>query len=372
MRILQVSSFMPPHPGGLELMVQNLTDGLRARGHEVRWIASAAPLPPGVDGHLERIAAWKRLEDALHVPVPLWTPAGYAALVRATAWADVVHLHDCLYPSSMVGALAARVRRKPLVVTQHIATVPYNAVLDRVQSLAYHTVGRAVLEAASAVAVVSKHVPEYFHAIGVKRSFELIPSGFEPRFAPATEEERRTLRRAWSLPEDAPIVLFAGRLVPKKGVQHVVDTQRALSREGVTLVVVGDGALAHLLAGVPSLVHLSAVPYARMHELYRLADVLLLPSVGEGLPLTLQESMLCGTPAVVSRDPSYLRNVADAPGVQMVEVGPRLVDATRDALKRPADRARVAQYAAARWGLAPFIEGYERLYRSAGAGEARS
>jgi glycosyltransferase involved in cell wall biosynthesis len=362
-RILQVSSFMPPHAGGLELMVQNLTSGLAARGHTLRWLASADPLPPGVTGHLERVAAWKQLEELLHVPLPVWTPGGYAVLLRASGWADVVHVHDCLYPSSMIAAAAARVRGRPLVVTQHIGAVPYGSLLDTVQRVAYQSLGRAVLEAASAVVVYSKHVPPYFASLGVRRPFELIPLGFDARFAPADAEERLALRRAWGLPEEGPLVLFAGRLVPKKGVRHVVDVQRALAAEGVTLVVAGDGALAPLLADLPGLVHIPATPYERMHELYRLADLLLLPSVGEGLPLTLQEAMLCGLPAVVSRDPSYVENLGDAPGVSMVEPGPQLVATVRARLAAPVDRRGIAGYAAERWGEGPFVTAYEALYR---------
>ena len=38
---------------------------------------------------------------------------------------DVVHLHDFLYPANLVAWAAARLARRPLVVTQHIGMIPY-------------------------------------------------------------------------------------------------------------------------------------------------------------------------------------------------------------------------------------------------------
>lgn len=361
-RVLQVSSFMPPHPGGLELAVQNLVAGLRDREHEVRWIASAVPMNPGTDGHLIRVAAWQRLEHLIHVPLPFWGPSGYKELLQQIRWADVVHTHDCLYPSSVAAVLLAQSLGKPVVITQHIGMVPYGPMLSAILQAAYRSIGRSVLEIADRVVSYSSHVPAFFQTLGVRRAFDLIPLGFDERFRPLTPVMRQQLRVAYGLGAASKIVLFAGRLVPKKGIDQVIEVQRTLAREGVHLLVAGDGALAPRLATLPNTTHLRVVPYARMHELYALADALLLPSHGEGLALTVQEALLTGLPSVVSRDPSFTANLHGAPGVWMSEPGEALIAATRSALSQPDARESIASWARARWGKEAFVGGYERVY----------
>jgi glycosyltransferase involved in cell wall biosynthesis len=61
-------------------------------------------------------------------------------------------------------------------------------------------------------------------------------------------------------------------------------------------------------------------------KLYRAADVLLLPSRGEGFPLVAQEAMASGLPVVMCSDPSYARHLEGA------AEGVRLLDPDADAL----------------------------------------
>lgn len=353
---------MPPHPGGLELVVQNLVQGLAERRHDVRWIASAAPLPPGADGPLIRVPAFKAMEDLLHVPLPIWGSAGYRALSRECQWSDIVHAHDCLYPSSAAALLLARRHGKPFILTQHIGSVPYAKPLDLIQSVAYRTLGRAVLEGADKVVAYSAHVPPYFRSLGVQQPIDLIPLGFDARFQPGVREQKRAWREKYHIQSDGPVALFVGRLVPKKGVADVIAAQYALAKRGYTLVVAGDGALAHLVDGAPGTIHLKNVRYADMHELYGAADVLFLPSRGEGLPLTLQEALLCGLPAVVSEDPSYTENVANAPGVALCEGVDAWASAIVRAVEQPVPALEIADWATRHFGRSLFLDGYEAAY----------
>ncbi len=362
MRILVVTHYMPPHLGGIERVAESLAEGLRARGHEVRWVSSAVPEVPGKNGEIVRVRALNVLEEKLGVPYPIWSPSAPATMLSEVRRADVVHAHDCLYMGSALAAAACKATGTPLVLTQHVGYVPFGKALDLVQELAYRTLGRSVLAAATALVACAPHVPEYFRSLGVNRPFSLVRNGIDDtRFVVRTEADRAALRARAGIDPAAKVMLFSGRLVAKKGVAKVAEVQRALAAEGVTLVVAGDGPLAHLFEGLPSTVRLGAVSPERMPEVYAMADAYVLPSRGEGLPLGVQESLLSGTPVVVSDDPAFRDGLDGLAGVRFVSEGDALADVVREALAADLSRDEVRGSAKGAWGLDAFLTAYEGI-----------
>jgi len=365
MKILLVTHYMPPHLGGIERVAASLAEGMRARGHVVRWISSAVPATHArrAGGEI-RVSALNLLEEKVGVPYPLWAPSSVADVAAEAKWADVVHAHDCLYMGSAFAAAACRLTGTPLVLTQHVGYVPFGRVLDRVQEAAYRTLGRAVLSAASEHVACSPHVPAYFATLGYTKPFRLIRNGIDDAaFVSRSAAERAELREARGIDPARKVVLFSGRLVPKKGIVRVAALQRALAKEGVLLVVAGDGPEAHRLDGVSDVLRLGAVAPEEMPALYAAADAYVLPSRGEGLPLGVQEALLSGTSAVVSDDPAFLDGLAGLPGVRFASTDADFLEAVRATLRSGLSRDDVRRPAAERWGAKAFLDAYEAVYR---------
>jgi glycosyltransferase involved in cell wall biosynthesis len=194
----------------------------------------------------------------------------------------------------------------------------------------------------------------------------------DARFAPVSRAARDEARARWGVARDAKVVLFVGRLVPKKGIASVVETQRALAADGVVLLAVGDGPLAAELERAPNLVRRPRVPAESMPEIYAAADALLLPSRGEGLPLTVQEALCSGMPAVVSDDPAFASNLVGAQGVALCTDARACIDALRRCLADPPARQEVAASARLRWGEGAAILRYEALFAEVAAEVAAS
>jgi glycosyltransferase involved in cell wall biosynthesis len=366
---------MPPHTGGVEQVAALLGRIYADAGHEVQWIACASPEPPGRqtrDGlELVRLRAFNALESRFAMPFPIPVPDAYADIDRAVRAAEVVHLHDCLYPTSIAADAAARRHRRPTLVTQHVGMVSFGGgLVDPFLFGAYRTVGRRILRNARTVAFVSDTVREWFtHRIDASLRAETVANAVDlGRFRVVSRDERDQARASLGITGDQSVVLFAGRLVPKKNLRTLVT---ALAGVDVRLVVVGDGPERDALAPLGDRVfHVARLSHDRMPEAYAAADLFALPSVGEGLPLSLIEALGSGLRCIVSRDPSF-DPLAGCDGVVRSEVDPAsLRDAivtllNEDAAARERRSAAARSWAEPRYGLEAFRSRYLELIQAA-------
>lgn len=363
--VVQLSHYMPPHVGGIELVAELVARGLAERGHRVTWFGSAPgyPISPSGDNpRAIRVPAFNWPERRFGLPYPVWSPSFVPALRRALAGADCVLAHDCLYPGSLAAAWLAGSCR--FVVVQHVAEVDFGPFITPVERLAYRSIGRRVFERAAHVICCSEPVRTWLERdLRVTAPKSLIANAIDgDAFAPADAVRRQTLRRKWQL--SGRTLLFVGRLVPKKRLDRVLAALESLDPD-VELVVIGRGPLESLVRGRPRVRHLGERPRADVAELAAASDAFVLVSEGEGLPLSVQEALLTGLPVVVSDEPAFVANLRGAPGVHFVAKGRPLAPVLRDAVES-ADRASISAWAAQRYGRRAFLDAYERILSGAG------
>jgi D-inositol-3-phosphate glycosyltransferase len=142
-------------------------------------------------------------------------------------------------------------------------------------------------------------------------SIEIVAPGVEHAFfAPG---ERRGARHALRLANDAPVMLFVGRIQPLKGLDVAVETLARLADRRARLLVVGGASgnegesefqrirsliEAHGLADRVDFVEPQA--HHILSTYYRAADVVIVPSRSESFGLVALEAAACGVPVVAS------------------------------------------------------------------------
>lgn len=312
LRIGIVTHYMPPHLGGIEIVAECLFRAYAAAGHDVRWIASRIPKESAAheNGRI-RIPCWNSLESQLGVPWPVWHPRALHEVKQLVNWADVVHVHDCLYMgSTMTVWLSARLQ-KPVVLTQHIGLSDFKSpALMKIQQVAYHTLGRLTLLKASHLVFCSPRAKEYASGLLGRRMsvWSYIENGIDmDRFHPPTESEKEWARKKYRVSASKLVVLFVGRLVERKGVTIVQDLVQALPF--IHFLIVGDGPMKPSL-GANQTWH-PHVDQDKIQEIYHAADVMILPSHGEGLPLCVQEAFATGLPTILSCEDNYATELRD-------------------------------------------------------------
>lgn len=306
LRVVLVTHYFPEHRGGVERIAGELALRLVAAGvARIDWYASDCDRPPPPAPRLEAFPqrSWNFAERRLGVPYPVWSPAALRRLARACQAADVVHLHDCLYVPSLAAFAAARRAKRPVVVTQHVGHVPYrNPLLSALHHLANRWLGRAVLGGADRTIFESQSVLEYFaRFVRYRAAPTLIENGVDTEaFKPATAAERALVRQRIGVPANRPLLLFVGRFVEKKGLPVLRELTERL--QDAHWLFAGWGPLDPGDWSRPNVTVLRRPQPRDLPALYHAADLLVLPSVGEGMPLSVQEAMACGTPALVGTE----------------------------------------------------------------------
>jgi len=318
-------------------------------GIRVRRFRSAAGRWAGVaySGDLHR-RALRSPRVAAALPFFLWAFHRALAAAIAEARPDVVHAHWWV-PAGLLALLA----RRPYIVTSHGSDVRLLETVPPVRRLARFVYGRAgAVTAASAF--LADDIARW---TGVAR--ERIAVTPMPVDVAAFAAGAAVPRAA------PPRVLYAGNLVPSKGVDILIQALRHLRDRGVTcrLRLVGEGpALPALRAlaereGVAGDIDWSPfVPQSAMPAEYGAATVTVLPTRGraEGLGLGLVEALLAGaavvgTPAggipevVVDGETGLLARDGD-PAHLAAQLERLLTDAALRARLTAAGRERVSRH----------------------------
>lgn len=304
-KILLVTHYYPAHRGGIEIAAGKIAQQLlKSYPVSITWMAAGTDKAPDSSENLQCLPmkAWNITEEKWGIPYPVWHPSSLAPLWQEISRADLVFLHDYLYAGNLKAYAFAKIQKKPVIVTQHIGFVPYRNIFFRaLLSGLNQTLGKVMLAHAEQTVFISHAVKDYFmEGSEFKVPPCVIPNGVDHQmFHPANEEKKQALRRALGW-HGKTVFLFAGRFVEKKGLgilKHL-----AAFFPSVHWAFAGSGPLD------PSLRQLSNVKVfkdrseASMAELYQAADLLVLPSRGEGLPLVVQEALACGTPVLIGSE----------------------------------------------------------------------
>jgi teichuronic acid biosynthesis glycosyltransferase TuaC len=305
------------------IFVHEQVRALATLGHDVRVVSPKGWAPPG----LPRWRAYRDVPGAGRVDgVPVlyprkltlpgarlghrnadamrWSIAGPLRRVHGRWPFDVVHAH-MLVPDGWAAARVAAGLGVPVVATAHradVLDVPARGPASR----------RRVAEAVGSidqVCAVSAAIGAAAEGLAhPRRPVEIVPNGADTSvFAPRPAAEARA---RLGVPEGRPVVSYVGKLVPRKGVDTLIEAMGLLARrpQGAPLLVAaGIGELRPALErratelGVAERVRfVGKVPHDEVGWWMAAGDLFVLPSLSEGLPTVVCEAMNCGRPVVAT------------------------------------------------------------------------
>jgi glycosyltransferase involved in cell wall biosynthesis len=352
--------------GGAEMVVLQLTQELRARGHTVHpvvplshegWLVEALT----ADGFTVHRYDLRRAIDAT-------LPARLAAQLAALG-VNVVHSHE--FTMAVYGAAAAKRIGRPHVITMHANQTTADRLRRRMAL-------RWAFKRSQTIAVSEDTRIDMEARLGLRKGLiEVIPNGI-----PEIPGDRVRTRQALGVRDEEVLLLSVGNLSARKA--HWVLLEAAILLRAQLpqmphwrIAIVGDGDerpmleqiirdnqlhdRVHLLGKRTDIPHLQAA-----------ADVFVLPSLWEGLPLAVLEAMFGGNPVIAS-DKSGIPEAVDH-GVHGLLTPPgdphALAGAIAALLRDPAQRKQMGQSALQRarshFTIAAMTNAYEEQYYRGG------
>jgi glycosyltransferase involved in cell wall biosynthesis len=123
----------------------------------------------------------------------------------------------------------------------------------------------------------------------------------------AAAADRAAVRARWNIPIDAGVILFCAKLQPWKRPADLLAAFARVAKPNLFLVFAGDGPLLEALESQAQALGLAGqvrflgfVNQSGLPETYVASDIFVLPSDYEPFGVVVNESMLCGRPAIVS------------------------------------------------------------------------
>ncbi len=275
-------------------------------------------------------------------------------------WAfDVIHAH-MVVPDGWAAARIGAELGVPVVATAHradVLDVPAQGPRSRERVV-------EAIEDIGQICSVSQAIAEAANALATpRRPIQIVPNGADTRIFVARSQA--DARAHLGLPDDGPIVSFVGKLVPRKGVDTLIEAMGILGRRpggAPLLVAAGVGELREGLEararelGVGDRVRFPGkVPHDDVGWWMSAGDVFVLPSLSEGLPTVVCEAMNCGRPVVATAVDGTPEIVRDGETGILIPTGdaPALAAALARVLDHPEVAARMSA-AALRIGRAEY------------------
>ncbi|RUL88150.1 glycosyltransferase [Tautonia sociabilis] len=320
----------PVRDGGMVPSILGMTGALAGRGDRVEIVT---PTPSR--------------RDAFELPAGLTLRGPEADLASAVRGAEVVHIHGLWQGHSRRGAAAARRYDVPYLIAAHGMAEPWALRQKALKKRIYTALIEGPnLRGASCLHALSRPEIGHLRALAPEATVCFVPNGVD--LSPFDDLPPRAELEA-EHPELAGkfLLLFLGRLHPKKGLDLLAEAMGALGPDHpeLHLLLAGndDGALSPFLGRMAALelsdrvTRLGHVAGPSARRAWGAADAFILPSYSEGFSMAVLEALAARLPSLITTA-CHFPELARAGGGLVVEPDvPAVTAGLRELLERSPD-----------------------------------
>ena len=310
LKVLITLLYYYPHPTGLTYYVQMFAEEMVRRGHQVTVLASRhdKELPKDPETHngvrIERVWAPVRLSRGMILPTYPWH------LLRLMRQHDIVSIHTPMLETALVSVLAGFAGLKVIPTHHGDLFLPEGFLNKAIVKTMYAMYAYMARRAPCIIGFSDDYAENSYYLRPFRDKLAVV---YPPiSIHDPNPENAAKLRKKWQC-DDGPLIGFAGRFAHEKRPDLLIKALDVINRKypNTRIIFAGEYNLNYentwnlqkeLVEEYKSqLIFLGLIrDKQQMADFYAACDVLVLPSNNDCFPAVLGESMLCGTPVVMT------------------------------------------------------------------------
>ena len=216
---------------------------------------------------------------------------------------DIVHVHGCWEPQCVWVQKWSQAKGYKVILTPHGMLEPWimkrNYWIKKVPALMLYQ-KKAICKA------------DYIHATAESEKENLLQLGYNDKIKVipnAVNVDSITMKNSW---KQTKTILFLSRIHEKKGINFLIEAVSILKKEldGYKIVIAGEGDAAYidtleqmaLQSGVQDIISFAGGVYGEEKwDIFRKADVFVLPTFSENFGIAIAEALASGTPVITTK-----------------------------------------------------------------------
>ncbi len=371
LKILILNHEYPPVGGGGGKITQNLCEGLANKGYDVRVLTSHykdLPVQESNQFVVYRLRVHRKQVFRATFKDMLWfvIKSTLKGLKIIHQWEpDVIHAHFAV-PAGAAAYFLSRLTGIPYVLTIHGGDVPGAAPEKTAHWFRMvYPFSKLIWNSAERVIAVSEYVKDLAEKNYIV-PIQVIGNGINlEQFTPQKIESHAI-----------PRILFVGRLSPEKNPLAVVHSLSTLTAIPWECVVLGDGIM---MPEMKTLIRSKImsdrillkgwVTQLEVLEWMATSDILFMPSLMEGLPISGLQGLACGLSLILSKTGGCFHLVKEGKNGYLVEPGD-IVGYTKALQQLLSDPEMLLQYRkysvkmSAQFSINAVVDQYDKVFQS--------
>ncbi len=281
-----VSPFYPPHAGGIEYHVENLSSELQEKGHRVAVLTSTVSeqeLPSvttstnGID--IIKVKTYFPFKS-IYPPIANqgFTINLHDLIIRLIKerQIEIVHVHGHHYYLTWRAIAAAKKCAIPCILTLHgLKALNRCNAMARVGEEAFNqTIFRNELRNLDGIIGLTPNITDYVKKYSVEPNCFTVPNGVNFKLYTNNVTKKIEFRRKYGIGLDKIVILFIGRFTQVKGIVELGEAARTVIKKDnrAFFIFVGGGQLSSTLTKILNTVKtnskvISWTPQEKIHEL---------------------------------------------------------------------------------------------------------